>query len=112
MFFFYPCSNKGPIQVRTFIGGHDIAIGLHLSDTIRRFQALTTTGLSGRLEGVEEMPSVQGFESRGNDMELFEEFEVRFVGVAQAGYGAGCKVLGIGLREEGVQSSLFFVNCR
>lgn len=55
---------------------------------------------------------MQGFESRGNDMELFEEFEVRFVGVAQAGYGAGCKVLGVGLCEEGVQSSLFFVNCR
>lgn len=50
-------------KVRTFIGGHDIAIGFHLSDTVRRFQALTTTGLSGRLEGVEEMPGVQGFES-------------------------------------------------
>lgn len=44
-------------------------------------------------------------------MELFEEFEIRFVGVAQAGYGAGCKVLSVGLCKERVQTSLMFVGC-
>jgi hypothetical protein len=49
---------------------------------------------------------MQRFQTRGNDVELFEEFEVGFVGVFEAGDGACRKVLGICLCEERVQSSL------
>ena len=90
----------------TFIGSHDITICLHVPNAVRGLDPLATTGLTSRLQGVEQVPGVQRFEPRRDHMELFDLLELRLFRVLELGDCARRKVHCVGLGQQRVQASL------